>query len=95
MISSTVSSTLQRDRATECRYHEQYADVVFTLLSTDCCGCVDDTYVICIPCYDNGARCKNPEEHTLKLRYLGQGLISVEEYSPWVKLCTLPKDLEK
>lgn len=64
----------------------------------DCCTgeCNDPengAFVACVPCYDKGGRCRNPAEHTMLLRYMGQSMESLEEYSPWVKTLTVPKDI--
>ena len=68
------------------------------VVKTDCCECDHDReiglYVVCSSCYGKGSRCENTDhKEPMLVRYIGHGFESVEEFCPWVKLLTRPKDL--
>jgi hypothetical protein len=60
-----------------------------TKTTIDCCDCSSDNYDICSSCFSAGIRCED-SDHQLKQRFIGGGMISFMELSPWVKEIKLP-----
>jgi len=60
-------------------------------ITTDCCDCEYDDFDICTTCYNQGKRC-HVITHQLKVRFLGDGMLSCSELSRWVGEMKLPKE---
>jgi len=60
------------------------------LIDTDCCRCRGDNYDICTDCFAVKDGCKGVDHGSLKVRFWGDGMLSLSELSLWVGQLKLP-----
>lgn len=60
------------------------------LTDVDCCKCGEDEYDMCTGCFAAKGGCKGDGHGPLKYRFLGDGMLSFSELSPWVAKMKIP-----